>query len=293
MHSFMRAIGFEQLNNVQLEELLNKVVASHDYIHTATDSQGNEFVQYTMHIGESMGICACGSYLENGEFSMDYYYPFFLGSGITSHEQVGIEKHADKESYAAVCDDIKVGVTLIYFLQNVGEYLSFIEDSKGGFPSNVTSTMAGLSLGGKIILPINKNEKQIRKNEKTNQNRNHLIAAARDGDEDAIESLTLEDIDTYSMISRRIANEDILSIVDSYFMPHGIESDQYSILGEILNYYYVSNSFSQDRICVMTVDTNDLVYNICINENDLVGVPAVGRRFKGNIWMNGTVNIRN
>lgn len=293
MHSFMRAIGFEQLNNVQLEELLNKVVASHDYIHTATDSQGNEFVQYTMHIGESMGICACGSYLENGEFSMDYYYPFFLGSGITSHEQVGIEKHADKESYAAVCDDIKVGVTLIYFLQNVGEYLSFIEDSKGGFPSNVTSTMAGLSLGGKIILPINENEKQIRKNEKTNQNRNHLIAAARDGDEDAIESLTLEDIDTYSMISRRIANEDILSIVDSYFMPHGIESDQYSILGEILNYYYVSNSFSQDRICVMTVDTNDLVYNICINENDLVGVPAVGRRFKGNIWMQGTVNIRN
>ena len=293
MHSFMRAIGFEQLNNVQLEELLNKVVASHDYIHTATDSQGNEFVQYTMHIGESMGICACGSYLENGEFSMDYYYPFFLGSGITSHEQVGIEKHADKESYAAVCDDIKVGVTLIYFLQNVGEYLSFIEDSKGGFPSNVTSTMAGLSLGGKIILPINKNEKQIRKNEKTNHNRNHLIAAARDGDEDAIESLTLEDIDTYSMISRRIANEDILSIVDSYFMPHGIESDQYSILGEILNYYYVSNSFSQDRICVMTVDTNDLVYNICINENDLVGVPAVGRRFKGNIWMQGTVNIRN
>ena len=293
MHSFMRAIGFEQLNNVQLEELLNKVVASHDYIHTATDSQGNEFVQYTMHIGESMGICACGSYLENGEFSMDYYYPFFLGSGITSHEQVGIEKHADKESYAAVCDDIKVGVTLIYFLQNVGEYLSFIEDSKGGFPSNVTSTMAGLSLGGKIILPINKNEKQIRKNEKTNQNRNHLIAAARDGDEDAIESLTLEDIDTYSMISRRIANEDILSIVDSYFMPHGIESDQYSILGEILNYYYVSNSFSQDRICVMTVDTNDLVYNICINENDLVGVPAVGRRFKGNIWMQGCINLNN
>ncbi len=293
MHSFMRAIGFEQLNNVQLDELLNKVVKSPDHIHTAIDSQGNEFIQYTMYIGESMGICVCGSYLENGEFGMDYYYPFFLGSGITSQEQIGIEKHADKESYAAVCDDIKVGVTLIFFLQNVGEYLSFTETGKRGFPSNVTSTMAGLSLEGKIILPISKNEKQIRKNEKINQNRNHLIAAARDGDEDAIESLTLEDIDTYSMISRRIPNEDILSIVDSYFMPHGIESDQYAILGEIQNYYYVSNSFSQDRICVMTVDTNDLVYNICINEHDLMGIPAVGRRFKGNIWMQGTVNIRN
>ena len=293
MHSFMRAIGFEQLNNVQLDELLNKVVESPDHIQTAIDSQGNEFVQYTMHIGESMGICVCGSNLENGEFGMDYYYPFFLGSGITSQEQIGIEKHADKESYAAVCDDIKVGVTLIFFLQNVAEYLTLKETGNGGFPTSSSATMAGLSLEGKIILPINKSEKQIQKNEKVNQNRNHLIAAARDGDEDAIESLTLEDIDTYSMISRRIANEDILSIVDSYFMPHGIESDQYSILGEILNYYYVSNSFSQDRICVMTVDTNDLVYNICINEHDLMGIPAVGRRFKGNIWMQGTVNLRN
>ena len=33
--------------------------------------------------------------------------------------------------------------------------------------------------------------------------------------------------DLYSSITRRIQNEDILSIVTTYFMPYGIESDQY------------------------------------------------------------------
>ncbi len=293
MHSFMRAIGFEQMNNTQLDEILSQVVEYPNYMNVATDSQGNEFVEYSKDFGESIGICICGSYMENGDFEMDYYYPYFRGTGSNSEEQIEIEKHSDKEAYAAVCDDIKVGVTLIFYLQNVAEFLmnKILKEHK--CVSNLSVTMAGLSLEGKILLPINKSEKQIQKNEKMTQNRNHLIAAARDGDEDAIESLTLEDIDTYSMISRRIVNEDILSIVDSYFMPHGIESDQYSVLGEILDCYYVTNNETQQRICILTIDTNDLIYNICINEKDLLGEPKVGRRFKGKIWMQGRINIQN
>ncbi len=38
---------------------------------------------------------------------------------------------------------------------------------------------------------------------KEGTDRNHLIAAARDGDEDAIGNLTLEDIDTYSLLSKK------------------------------------------------------------------------------------------
>ena len=49
-----------------------------------------------------------------------------------------------------------------------------------------------------------------------------------------MEDLTMEDMDTYSMISERIVTDDVLTIVDSYFMPNGIECDQYGILGERL-----------------------------------------------------------
>ena len=58
------------------------------------------------------------------------------------------------------------------------------------------------------MLPINKTEKKNKQNQQNTTDRNYLVAAARDGDENAIENLTLEDIDTYSMLSRRITHED-------------------------------------------------------------------------------------
>lgn len=293
MHSYLRTIGFEQMDHKKFDEILNLIAEQPNYMNIAKDSQGNDFVEFSKDFGESFGITVCGNYTEDHSFIMDYYYPYFRGTGITSEEHIEIEKHSDKESYAAVCDDIKVGITLIFFLQNVSEYLKEKAGWKKNYMPKMTATLSGLSLEGKILLPINKNETQIQKKEKMTQNRNHLLAAAREGDEDAIESLTLEDIDMYSMLSRRIMNEDILSIVDSYFMPYGIESDQYSVLGEILNVYYTKNNITEDRICIMTLDTNDLIYDICINEKDLLGEPLVGRRFKGTIWLQGSVRVKN
>ena len=39
----------------------------------------------------------------------------------------------------------------------------------------------------------------------------------------------------------------------------------------------------------MKVECNDLIFEICINEKDLEGEPAIGRRFKGTVWMQGSV----
>ena len=51
-----------------------------------------------------------------------------------------------------------------------------------------------------------------------------------------MEDLTMEDMDMYSMISERIVTDDVLTIVDTCFMPHGIECDQYSVMGEIVDF---------------------------------------------------------
>lgn len=289
MHSYLRAIGFQNnMKKSDIEKLTDKIVSSPDRIEVSEDSMGNEFVEMTKEIAPGAGIRVCGEYAEDGTFLTEYYYPYVEGDGITTQEQIEIEKHSEKESYAGVCDEMKLGVTLIFYLQNVAEYLS--EHHRNPKMRPMSATLSALSLNGKIIMPISKNEKQIQNTKKNSQDRNYLIAAAREGDEDAIENLTLEDIDTYSMLSRRIANEDILSIVDSYFMPYGIESDQYSILGEIVDYRMENNKMTGDKICLLTLDCNDLIYDVCINEKDLLGEPAIGRRFKGVIWMQGKVN---
>ena len=66
------------------------------------------------------------------------------------------------------------------------------------------------------MMPIIKNEKDKKMIKKVSKNRNSLIDAARRGDEDAIESLTLEDMDTYTTISRKIQKEDVFPTVPSW-----------------------------------------------------------------------------
>lgn len=47
-----------------------------------------------------------------------------FGTSITTNEQIDVEKHAEKESYAGVCDEVNLGVTLIFYIQNVADYLA-------------------------------------------------------------------------------------------------------------------------------------------------------------------------
>ena len=188
-------------------------------------------------------------------------------------------------------DRVRLGVTLIFYLQNVADYLA-VKNNKFYMSQANGTVLAALSTEGKILLPINKDEHKQKLTEQTMNERNGLIAAARKGDEDAIENLTLEDIDTYSLLSRRVQHEDILSIVDSYFMPYGIESDQYSILGEIMDCRLLQNSYTEENVYAIDIKCNDVEFPICINQKDLIGEPAVGRRFKGNIWLQGSINYR-
>lgn len=293
MHDFLRSVGFKHLKNQEeLDTLLQKIVSSPSMYMCARDSEGREYAEFSKDFADSMGIMVRGSFVDHDNFRIEYYIPYFYGHGITSEEQMDIQKHSEKESYAGICDEVGLGVSLIFYLQNAAEYLNET-DLPNISRSSRSLTLSGLSMSGKILLPIQKDEKQKRNIQKSIQNRNHLIAAARDGDEEAIESLTLEDMDTYSMISRRIAYEDILTIVDTCFMPYGIESDQYSVIGEILDCNMTTNEMTGEKIYTMTLDTNGLVYDICINQEDLLGEPQIGRRFKGNIWMQGRINYVN
>ena len=138
---------------------------------------------------------------------------------------------------------------------------------------------------------MNKDAEQKKREKLLSSKRNALITKAREGDEEAIESLTLEDIDIYGKLSKRIMYEDILSIVDTYFMPYGIESDKYSVLAEIEDFSKETNSLTGDVLYHMQLNSNDLIFNLCINEKDLLGVPEIGRRFKGDIWMQGQVHF--
>lgn len=288
MHKFLRAIGFSEIRKKDLQMITEEIIERPELMKITKDSEGNEFAEFSKDFTENIGIMVRGNYDEQDVFQIEYYYPYSFGTEISTGEQIEVEKHAEKESYAGVCDEIRLGVTLIFYMQNVADFLS--EHRKNVHTQNLRgAVLSALSVEGKILLPV-RNRKTAKKiyNKRT-ETRNKLIAEAREGNEEAIESLTLEDMDTYSSISRRITKEDVLSIVDSYFMPYGIESDQYSILGTVIDVKELFNSLTQEKIYRLKVSCNDIEFDVIINEKDLLGEPAPGRRFKGNIWMQGTV----
>ncbi len=293
LHKYLRAVGFSKITTrKQLEELITECVKNsekREYITMETEEDGI-FVECTKEFASDMGIVVRGEFDEENNFSYDYYFPYLKGSGVSSEEDVTIERHAEKESYAGVCDDLRIGVTLIFYFQNIIPYLKLRREDRLPI-KGTTLILSGLSTSGSIMLPIIKNEKDKKKVKKVARDRNHLIAEARKGDEDAIESLTLEDMDTYTTISRKIQKEDVFSIVDTYFMPYGVECDQYSVLGEITACELIRNKMTGEEIHRMTVNCNELVFDICINKEDLLGEPEVGRRFKGTLWMQGFINF--
>lgn len=293
MHKYLRAIGFGQIKNrKQLQLLITDCIRSakqRDYI-TVSEQDDFIFVECCKEFADGMGIAVRGEFDENNNYIYNYYFPYLRSNYVSSEEDISIERHAEKESYAGVCDDLRVGVSLIFYFQNVVSYLKYKENRQ--LPvKGTTLSLSDLSCQGTVIMPIIKNEKEMKKVKQVARNRSHLIAAARKGDEEAIENLTLEDMDTYTAISRKIRKEDVFSIVDTYFMPYGVECDQYSILGEIIESQKRQNYMTGENVYQMTINCNELIFDMCINEEDLLGEPEVGRRFKGIIWMQGYINF--
>lgn len=291
MHKYLRAVGFSKMEgHNEVHNLVLDVIRNATNRSYTSNSDKSMLAMFCKDFTDRMGIAVCGEFDENDKFTYEYYFPYFLGSNISSDENISVERHADKESYAGVCDDNRVGVSLIFYLQNI---ISYAKVKYGNMlPIKGTSlTLGALSTEGKIILPIKKNEEEIERNRKKYIKRSNLIGKAKEGNEEAIEIITLEDMDTYNSIIKRIKTEDTMTLIDTYFMPFGVECDQYSILAEITSCELVKNKETGEEIYVMTLCCNELTFDMCINKIDLYGEPKVGRRFKGTIWMQGTINF--
>lgn len=288
MHGYMRSIGFRNIGRSEMSAIFHDAMRHPDYSDTALDSEGYEYSELRKEVVSGMGIAFRGTYDENDRFVMDYYFPYRQANALSTYIEVEMVKESDRESFLGICEEPRLGVDLVFFVQDMMVVLE--SDQRNTQKVDFGGVrLSGLASGGKILLPIERTEQVKAVGKEASSRRQELVAAARVGDQDAFEQLTLDDMDIYNSIARRIGNEDVLSLVNTYFMPNGIESDKYSILAEILDIKKILNHYTMEALFIMTVNCNDMVFEVCVNERDLLGEPAVGRRFKGDIWMQGRV----
>ncbi|MCR5144507.1 MAG: DUF3881 family protein [Lachnospiraceae bacterium] len=289
MHSYMSAVGFSKITNEELDKLLYSAIRSSELSETAVNSDNSNYVEIRMSVCKNMGIAIRGTYDDEDAFKIDYYFPYYIGSTVSTDCDFEIIKQSDRESYQGWADEPKLGVSLIFFLDNMMTYLNKYKDRSAFYGERYRKIyLSGLSLDGKVLLPA---KEDIKNKDRIDNNRASLVSKAREGDVDAIENLTLEDIDTYAMISRRISKEDIYSIVKTSFMPFGIESDKYSVIGIIKDVKEYINQITMEEMYILQLSVNDMFMEVCINKKNLLGEPKVGRRFKGNIWLQGHIEF--
>ena len=161
MHSYLKTVGFSQITRrSEIKEIIRDVIASYDEKVCVENHPEGVFVQFSKNYGCDCGITVCGQYDEDNEFHVEYSFPFFRGTGITSQESVVVERHAEKESYAGACDDMRLGVTLIFYLQNPAEYM--LEKYKGNVREGQPLTITGLAREGKILFPVQKDKEAVK-----------------------------------------------------------------------------------------------------------------------------------
>ena len=265
MHKYFRAIGFsEPMKARDTYNLIDDVLEKAEHRSYITDPSDEDAMLAELRVdyGNGYGVCAVGVFDEDNDFSGEALFPYFISESVSSIEQVSVEERIEGHTYAGV------------------------ERIPG-----TSVCLSGLCISGTVMLPILKTEEEIEDTREKDMARRNLMNMARSGDEDAMKNLTMQDMDMYAVIMDKLQEDDIYTIVDSTFMPTGVECDLYSVLGEIDKCRITENPITKEKIWILTIMCGDLLFKVCINAKDLFGEPAPGRRFKGVVWMQGVVNF--
>lgn len=292
MHQYLRSVGFADYTENDIESLYRKWLGHATSFKEYYGSNNVSYASFRVEVCPHIGIEFRGSLDSSGNFIKEYCFPYREADYILSGDNIKIEHQPDKEGYVGVLDDVRVGVDLVFFIQDI---YNIIKNKKytekyvnmGGI------ALSALSNSGKVLLPIDKEIVHTDRLKQRNMKRTQLVKAARDGDNSAFKELTLTDMDIYTKITKRVEkNEDIYTIVSSNFMPTGLFYDVFQILGEIVDLKECRNRYTGQTIYDMLINCNQLFFYVTINKKDLTGEPEIGRRFKGDIWMQGKIDCR-
>ncbi len=236
-----------------------------------------------------MSLVLVGSLTADGSLVREQAYPCLDSTYAGSSGYCSIQRHVSTDEYSGMIDDNRIGISLIFRISNTTEYLERLYGGKNVRVKQVY--ISAWSRQAKVLLPVQKTKMQVEMLNLASKERDFLIEQARKGDEDAIESLSLEDMDIYNMANNRLMKEDLYSIVDTCFMPQGIECDIYTVIADILDISTRYNSISNEKVYDLKLSCNDIILHLAVHEKDLLGEPVPGRRIKAKIWLQARVEF--
>ena len=163
MHRFLRAAGFSMYQKKKdIKALLRCLSREGGNAKCVQIDRETSLYEIKTEVAPGIGIAMYGELNERDELETEYYYPYLASSDVTSTAECSIQRHTEKETYAGLLDEYKVGISLIFYLLNPMEYRERVQ-REGDRLQIKSVSLAGMAVHGKILLPIKKTAVRIRK----------------------------------------------------------------------------------------------------------------------------------
>ena len=253
-----------------------------DNYHAHSRDSEKIYVEFDKVFGQGFGVRLRYALSGSEELIGYEYQPYY--SGATPKGYVNIEIQSMDGEHVVIAEDFDNGNELVFSLQNPMDYTDGVS-----VLDRASIKLAGLSCDATIILPVVKDEFSEELRQEEERERREQLHRARQGDVKAIESLELAEEETTSIIQERLENEDFLTVVEGFFMPADDDDTQYCILGDITSVGERTNALTGERLYVLSLNVTGSPIDICVNTEDVAGLPSVGMRFLGTCWLQGSL----
>ncbi|MGL4798003.1 MAG: DUF3881 family protein [Cellulosilyticaceae bacterium] len=289
MESPLRTIGFSKLEDTYtLEDILSDVLEKPTFQKAMQLDDKHLLAEYIKQVAPNtyvMARVAVKKSKKNPKLDVYDCEPYVIADKDMKVIDVEIEGVDDTSAYYVICEEKETGMQLIFWLQNVVEYLEERKQKKVCTHVNV----AALASEGTIVLPIQKDEEEESFEKEEREKLRLMLQRMKEGDTEAKEILEKEEREMDNQLKERLKEEDFLSIMSGYFIPVTLEDATYAILGEIIRIQERCNEDTKEEMYVFTLSVNDMPLEIMIHKDTLVGMPSIGMRFMGTCWLQGKV----
>lgn len=295
MESPLKTIGFSKLDEQDMmEDILEELLSNPTRQKAIQISSKKILAEYLKQVAENTYVMARVCVNKSKEepkvqvFDCDAYVEAYKNMDVEEVEIEEIEDIEGDNNYYVVCEEKETSMQIIFWLQNVVEYLEARKKDLVCDQINIV----GLASEGTIVLPIEKDEEEEQVEKEEREKLRLILQQMKEGDEEAKEILEKEEKELDEQLKERLREEDFLSIMSGYFIPVTLEEATYAVLGEITEIKERINTQTNEVMYVFTLDVNDLALEVVISKQELVGMPSVGMRFMGTCWVQGSVILK-
>lgn len=286
---YITALGFSAYRSKEeAERLVNEIIKEPNVRYISNYNLEEIKVEYYKEYGKDFGLVVRGVLNEQEELTIYSLIPYANGKMLTDTHEIDVVKGDKNDVFTAYCEETKSGTPVSFFLQNVIDYME-IKETDDVYIEGVR--LVAFSAEGTVILPIDKDETDLLLELEDDVFREELLAKARKGDEEAMQLLEEEAMESSEILQERLKEEDLLSILEGFFVPLGDKEDIYSLLGTIEEVSEQENIVTKEKVYCLSVRCMSLSLDTYINARDLIGIPMEGMRFKATCWIHGAIEF--